>query len=116
MNCMNSLQTNLKQIRDLLNQTSAAGRVYHYTRPDRSLPSWVVWSEDSEAESHDANNVKIEQQVHGTIDCYSKTEYDPLFDEIQTALNDAGIGWNLLSVQYEDETSLIHYEWEFYVS
>ena len=61
------------------------------------------------------DNRKQEQQVHGTIDCYTKIEFDPLLDEIQDALNAAGIGWSLLTVQYEDETNLIHYEWEFYV-
>lgn len=113
---MKSLQNSLKQIRDLLNGTSAKGRVFHYTRPSKTLPSWVVWAEDSESSDFSAGNHKAEQQVHGTIDCYSKTEYDPLFDEIQEALNGAdSIGWRLNSVQYEDETSLIHYEWEFNV-
>lgn len=113
---MKSLQSNLKRIRDLLNGTSAKGRVFHYTRPAKTLPSWVVWAEDSEDAAFDANNRKEEQQVHGTIDCYSKTEYDPLFDEIQEALNDAEcVGWRLNSVEYEDATSLIHYEWEFNV-
>lgn len=113
---MKSLQSNLKRIRDILNGTSAKGCVFHYTRPAKSLPSWVVWQEDFEDTANNADNRKQEQQIHGTIDCYSKTEYDPLFDEIQDALNDADhVAWRLNSVQYEDETNLIHYEWEFYV-
>lgn len=113
---MKSLQQNLKRIRDILNSTSAAGRIGHYTRPANSTPSWIVWQESDEAQSHDTNNRKDLQQIAGTIDCYSQIEYDPLFDEIQDALNDAGIGFRLNSVQYEDETKLIHYEWEFYVA
>lgn len=113
---MKSLQNSLKQIRDILNSTSAKGRVYHYTRPKGEVPSWVVWQEDSEEAAFDAENHKAEQQVHGTIDCYSQTEYDPLFDEIQDALDKAeNVGFRLNSVQYEDETRLIHYEWEFNV-
>ena len=37
-----------------------------------------------------------------------------VLDEIQEALQNVAPGaWSLLSVQYEDETNLIHYEWEF---
>lgn len=113
---MKSLQNNLKRIKDALNTTSANGSVYHFTRPKDKLDRWVVWQEDGESESHRANNRKVEQQIHGTIDCYTLQEFDPLLDEIQNALNDAGIGWSLLSVQYEDKTNLIHYEWEFYIA
>lgn len=113
---MKSLQTNLKRIRDLLNATSARGRVYHYTRPKDKLTSWIVWMEDSEAGAAESDNRKAYQQVHGTIDCYTKIEYDPLLDEIQNALNSAGVGWRLNMVDYEDETALIHYEWEFFIA
>ena len=113
---MKSLQNSLKSIRDILNTTSAEGRIWHYTRPAGVTPPWVVWQESDEAESHYTNNRKDLQQVYGTIDCYTQTEYDPLLDEIQDALNAAGVGFRLNSVQYEDETRLIHYEWEFAVS
>lgn len=112
---MKSMQQNLKSISDALKSTS--GKVFHYRRPKDPGDSWVVWAEDGEGESMAANNRKIEQQIHGTIDAYTKLEYDPLIDEIQNALNEKqNVGWSLLSVQYEDETNLIHYEWEFYVS
>jgi len=114
---MKSVQQNLKRIRDALNGTSAHGRVYHYTRPSDQNSSWVVWQEDGEGESFNTGNHKAEQQIHGTIDCYTPTEYDPLLDEIQTALEGLeDTGWSLLSVQYEDETNLIHYEWEFNIT
>lgn len=114
---MKSLNLNLKTIRDALNTTSAAGRVFHYTRPKGDYTNWIVWQEDGEADSRSVNNTKVEQQLHGTIDCYSLDEYDDLFDEIQDALNSiVNVGWNLNSIQYEDETNLIHYEWEFYIA
>ena len=40
-------------------------------------------------------------------------EYDELIDKIQDALNKNCISFNLNSVQYEDETGYIHYEWRF---
>jgi hypothetical protein len=36
-------------------------------------------------------------------------------DNIQAALNSLRIPWRLNSVQYEDETNLIHYEWTWEV-
>ena len=113
---MKSLQTNLKKIRDVLNSTSAKGRIGHYYRPKNFTPSWIVWQELDEDTSHSTNNHKDLQQIAGLIDCYTQIEYDPLLDEIQEALDGAGIGFRLNSVQYEDETKLIHYEWEFYVT
>lgn len=110
---MKSLQKKLKNLRDTLKTISIPNKVFHYARPANTKAPWIVWQEDGEATSFSSNNRKEEQQVHGTIDCYTQTEYDPILDEIQTALNDAGIGWALLSVQYEDTTKLIHYEWEF---
>lgn len=111
---MKSLQEQLKRLRDILNSTSGKGRIYHYTRPKDIAKHWVTWQEDGEGESSDADNVKTYQQVHGTIDLFTRTEYDPLVDEIQEALNAAEhVGWVLNSVQYEDETNLIHYEWGF---
>lgn len=113
---MTSIREKLKRIRDILNATSAAGRIGHYRKPNNILAPWVVWQEDSEENSFHSDNHKDRQQIHGTIDCFSLTEYDVLFDEIQDALDRAGIGFHLLSVQYEDETNLIHYEWEFTVA
>ena len=111
---MKSVQNNLRKIKEALNSTSAGGRVYHYKRPKNQDKSWVVWQEDGEGESFNTGNHKAEQQIHGTIDCYTHTEYDPLLDEIQNALEELeDTGWSLLSVTYEDETDLIHYEWEF---
>ena len=42
---------------------------------------------------------------------YTKTDKDPLFSAIPEALEDIGAAWYLNSVQYEEDTGLIHYEW-----
>ena len=49
------------------------------------------------------------------MDYYTPQEYDPAVDNIQAALNSLRIPWRLNSVQYEDETNLIHYEWTWEV-
>lgn len=72
---------------------------------------YCVWAEDSEYSSVEGDNYKLEQAVQGTIDLYTKEEYDPNVDAIQGALKTNRISFYLNSVQYEDETELIHYEW-----
>lgn len=91
--------------------------VYHYQRPSReSLDRYVIWAEQNEVSSFLVNNRKSEQQVRGTIDLFTQIEFDPAVDGIQEALDEAEhVTWELYSVQYEDETALIHYEWEFTV-
>lgn len=111
---MKSLQSKLQAFGEGLAQV-AGSRTYHYFRPQQEAP-FCVWAEDGEDGSFDANNHKQEQQIHGTIDYFHAEEWDPAVDEIQDYLN--GIdhcGWRLLSVAQEDETGLIHHEWEWWV-
>lgn len=89
--------------------------VYHYWHPRLQAP-YCIWAEDGEGNSIHANNHKAEQVISGTIDYFTKNEFDEMIDKIQNALNETeDLGWELLSVQYEDETNLIHYEWGFEV-
>lgn len=90
-------------------------KVYHYWRPRLQAP-FCVWAEDSEGNSIHTNNHKSEQVIRGTIDYFTRDEFDEMVENIQNALNTTeDVGWQLLSVQFEDETNLIHYEWEFEV-
>lgn len=89
---------------------------YHYRRSKTPTERYIVWSEDGEDNSAAFDNRKAEQQIHGTVDYFTKMEFDPVVDSIQTALDGHYIGFRLNSVQYEDDTTLIHYEWEFWVS
>lgn len=102
----------LKKIQDCL--TSIDGlAVYHYWHPRLQAP-YCIWAEDGEGDSLHANNHKAEQVISGTIDYFTKLEFDEMIEKIQEALNDLeDCGWELNSVQYEDETNLIHYEWSF---
>ena len=102
-----TLNDKLKSIRDAF--AGAAENVYHYWRERKMFPC-IVWQEDGE-DSFGANNQKAEQAVSGTLDYFTKTEFDPTVDEIQHIFGTLGVSWKLNSVQYEDETNLIHYEW-----
>lgn len=111
---MTALSMKLKIVRDAL--TAVSQNVSHYRRPP-NLEGWIIWQEDSESGSFKAGNHLAEQQIHGTIDYFTKTEYDQTADDVQTVLDAVSrIGWQLSSVQYEDETGLIHYEWDFWVA
>lgn len=110
---MRSLQSKLITVRDALLTVTAS--CYHYRRPAEIEKNYIIWQEDSEEESFDADNRKREQQIHGTIDYFTQTEFDAVTDSIQNALDDAEVGFRLNSVDYEDDTKLIHYEWEFWV-
>lgn len=94
--------------------TVSTTSVYHYTAPAGSN-RYIVWAEDSEYSALVADNYKPGEVIEGTIDLFTKDEDDTFIGEIPVALNAARIGWELNSVQYEDETRFIHYEWLFRV-
>lgn len=105
----------LLTIRDALNKIEGLD-VYHYWRPRLQAP-FLVWAEESEGESLHTGNHKSEQVITGTIDYFTKTEYDPMVDTIQDKLNEIeNLGWSLTSVDYEDETMLIHYSWDWEIA
>lgn len=95
----------------LLTVTSNVGHYEAFQKTDK----YIVWAEDGEAGSLNADDRKQIQALQGTIDYFTKTEYDPNVSAIQIALDDAEIYWRLNSVQCEDNTGYIHYEWVFEV-
>lgn len=102
----------LEKVREAL--LTVTENVGHYTAYDDS-DRYIVWAEDMEVESMEVDNYKAGQTVEGTIDYFTKSEDDENILNIPKALNAARIGWELNSVQYEDETRFIHYEWLFRV-
>lgn len=99
----------LKKIEDILLELDPEN-VFHYYAKDRTN-KYIVWAEDSEGSSVEGDDQKINQSIQGTIDYFTKEDGDPMVDKIQEALTVACISFYLGSVQYEEETKLIHYEW-----
>lgn len=93
---------------------SVSDNVYHYEAL-KATPPYIVWAEDNETNMLNTDNKKTVQVIQGTIDLYTLNEKDELAEKIQSALNERDISFSLNSVQYEDETTLIHYEWVFEV-
>ncbi len=106
MKCLDDVKNSLLTVME---------QVYHYHAPDVNYP-YIVWAEDGGGEQVNADNRVQIQVIQGSIDYYTKTEEDPNIERIPAALNTAGISFSLNSVQYEDETKAIHFEWIFEVS
>lgn len=102
------LQSKLRQIGTTL--AALTTNCYHYFRPVQKFPA-IIWAETGEENSFHADNGKAEQRIVGTVDCFTRTEFDSLLDDIQGAFEALGLTWKLDAVQYETETKLIHYSW-----
>lgn len=110
-----SIQSKIEPIGVML--SAITSNTFHYWRSaPNGVKKYIVWAEDEEAASLNADNRKQKQGIHGTIDLFTQTEYDPMVDSIQYGLDDLeNVSWRLNSVQYEDETGFIHHEWDFWV-
>ena len=80
----------------------------------RIWPCYLVWQEDG-ANDFEAGGVHAEKAVTGSTDLFTKQEFDPWRDELETAFDAAGLVWALNSVQHEEETGFWHYEWAWEV-
>lgn len=115
---MTLLTIKLKAIQAALVEVLPA--TFHYWRPiNNDRTPFIVWAENGENSRLDVNNFKDLQAIGGNIDFYTKKEFDPLVDDIQSRLQGLQLkmpfGWVLDTVQYEDSTGLIHYSWAFEV-
>lgn len=89
------------------------GNVYHMHRSDMDFPC-IVWQEDGDNDLL-ADGTVAEIAVTGTLDYFTQQEFDPMVDAIRAKLDEIGAAWGLNSIQYEDATNLIHYEWTWEV-
>lgn len=98
----------LKEIRDFL--LGITLNTYHYKAWQKD-DTYIVWAEDTEFDAVHGDNRKVKQILDVTIDVFTKDEYNPIIEQLQEAFNDRGIPFELLSIQYEDDTGYIHYEY-----
>lgn len=98
------------RVRDAM--LSVMPEVYHY-HADSKGNQYIVWAEHGSSSSPAADNVVQEQVVHGTIDYFTREEYDQKINEINEALKQFEIANRLKSVQYEPDTDYTHYEWSW---
>lgn len=89
---------------------AALGNAYHYVAEPNAVPPYITWMEDGDNDLM-AGNVHAERCYTGSAHLFTKTEGDSLFTSIPQALEGIGASWYFNSVQYEEDTGLIHYEW-----
>lgn len=89
---------------------SVTDNVGHY-KTLQQTDQYIVWAEDGEARAVWSDDEMSEQIITGTVDYFTRMEDDPNFEKIQNALNTTGAFWKLNSIQFENDTGYIHYEW-----
>lgn len=99
----------LLNLKDLL--LTIGPLVFHYFAVGQK-GNYIVWAEDGEGDSLHADGKKAEKVLTGTIDYFTKEENDMVVQKIEATLNSADdFAWRLNSVQHEQDTGYIHYEW-----
>ena len=88
--------------------TAVTDAVSHFERLDSDR--YFVWQEDG-ADGVVSDNRHSEGAVTGTTDLFTKREFDPWKEEFEESMDSIGMAWYLHSVQYEEDTGFIHYEW-----
>lgn len=88
--------------------------VFHYFKPASVQAPYAVWIEQNDDDLH-ADDQKAERCLEGIIDFYTLTEGDVRVDAIESALQSMSSSWNLTAVQYEEDTALIHFSWDWSV-
>ncbi len=88
--------------------------VFHYFKPASVQAPYAVWIEQNDDDFH-SDDQKAERCLEGIIDFYTLEEGDTRVDAIETALQSMSASWSLTAVQYEEDTALIHFSWDWSV-
>lgn len=75
---------------------------------------YFVWQEEKPKDLI-ADGRHCERKMRGTTDLFTKMEYDPWAEALEKSFDDAGVAWECISVQYEEDTGFTHYEWSWCV-
>lgn len=101
----------LELIKQALDSTGLPFAHYGWAKNARELAhDYGVWAEDSE-DALFADNKHAERMIEGTIDYFTRDPSGAPMATIEAALNTVPIAWYLNSIQFEDDTGYIHYEW-----
>ena len=90
--------------------TAVTDQVSHLERMDSDR--YFVWQEDGE-KSLFANDIRVERAMTGFTDLFTTVEFDPWAEALGDAFDAYGIAWELRDIQYEEETGITHYTWDW---
>lgn len=100
----------LQQLKTLL--LTIGPPVHHYFVSGQT-GNYIIWAEDGPGSALYAEDRMDRHAIQGTIDYYTKIEYDPVTGQIEDALNGSDVSWYPGPVQYETDTGYIHHEYIF---
>lgn len=93
------------------NALNATGLLFeHYAWSPAPNSDYGAWAEDG-AHDLEADGGHAEQAMTGTVDYFTRDATGACKAVIETALENAGCAWYLNSVQYENDTGYVHWEW-----
>ena len=81
----------------------------HYAWSHAPAGDYVVWAEDG-ANDLGADDRHAEHVTQGTLDLFTRDDSGTPKTNIESAL-DGRCAWYLNSIQFEEDTGYIHYEW-----
>ena len=79
-----------------------------------SSDRYFVWEEDGRNDLL-ADGAHAESAVTGRSDLYTRTEFDPWAEELEASFDRAGISWQRILSEYEEETRFWHVSWDWEV-
>lgn len=98
---------------ELINALAETGYQFaHHAWSKAPEGDYGTYSEDSGSDLV-ADEKHIERGTEGYISYFTRDDTDTPRTTIETALNSLNIPWYLNTVQYENDTGYIHYEWGF---
>lgn len=101
--------SNLNNLKTALDSTQY--KFAHFGWSKAPAGDYGVYAEDG-ANDLRADNLHAEKALQGTIDYFTRDDSGTPKDTIETAI-DGICAWYLNSVQIEEDTGYIHYEWVF---
>lgn len=85
-----------------------------YAWATRPSSDYGVYQLDFEVGAVEGDNNKVQRCYEGSVDAFLHAPNKELIENIESALQSVCQGsWKLNSIQYEQDTRLIHYEWVF---
>lgn len=72
-----------------------------------------VYSLNGQSELSSDSDAASEIMLEGYVDYFCRSDALTAKESIESALRSLGIWFSLNSVQYEDDTGYVHYEWEW---
>lgn len=90
--------------------TAVTGQVSHLERMQSER--YFVWQEDG-GNDLNADGGHAERAVTGFTDLFTNVEFDPWAEALGDSFDALGISWELRDIQYEEETGITHYTWDW---